>query len=114
MILLKMNITYQYKKCPASTKAHKKIAKYKAKKKVNKMSDYEESLSNECKRRNFDGLVCGHIHKAEITTINGVSYHNCGDWVESCTALVETNAGEFKIIDWGMIERADMKLISNG
>ena len=40
--------------------------------------------------------------------------HNCGDWVESCTALVETNQGNFKIIDWGMIERADMKLISNG
>jgi UDP-2,3-diacylglucosamine pyrophosphatase LpxH len=86
------------------------LAKYlkdKAKKTVNRMSDYEESLSTECKRRNFDGIVCGHIHKAEITKINGIDYHNCGDWVESCTALIETNEGHFKIIDWGAVEKAD-------
>ena len=115
-LLLKINIILNFFRSRFGF-GYWSLAKYlkdKAKKKVNKMSDYEESLSNECKRRDFDGLVCGHIHKAEISTINGVSYHNCGDWVESCTALVETNQGNFKIIDWGMIERADIKLISNG
>ena len=67
------------------------------------MSDYEESLSTECKRRNFDGIVCGHIHKAEITKINGIDYHNCGDWVESHTALVENHDGTFEIINWAEI-----------
>ena len=90
------------------------LAKYlkdATKKTMNKMSDYENSLSDECKRRGFDGIICGHIHKAEITNINGIEYHNCGDWVESITALVETNEGEFKLIDWGLIERQNTKLL---
>jgi UDP-2,3-diacylglucosamine pyrophosphatase LpxH len=60
------------------------------KKAVNKTSNYEESLSKECKIRNLDGIVCGHIHKAQISVINGIDYFNCGDWVESATALIET------------------------
>ena len=47
-----------------------------------------------------DGIICGHIHKAEIRYINNIEYLNCGDWVESCTALVETYDGEFEIISW--------------
>ena len=88
-----------------------KYLKDATKKTMNKMSDYENSLSDECKRRGFDGIICGHIHKAEITNINGIEYHNCGDWVESITALVETNEGEFKLIDWGLIERQNTKLL---
>ena len=85
------------------------------KKAVNKASDYEESLSRECKTRNLDGIVCGHIHKAQISVINGIEYLNCGDWVESATALVETMTGEFKLINWGDIEKAreNIKLLSN-
>ena len=49
-------------------------------------------------------MVCGHIHKAEIRDIDGILYCNDGDWVESLTALVETEAGELKIIDWKAIE----------
>ena len=75
----------------------------------------EESLSRECKTRNLDGIVCGHIHKAQISVINGIDYLNCGDWVESATALVETMKGEFKLINWGDIEEAreNIKLLSN-
>ena len=48
----------------------------------------------------MDGLVCGHIHRAEMTTIDGVLYCNDGDWVESCTALVERHDGELQILRW--------------
>ena len=48
--------------------------------------------------------MCGHIHKAEIRDIDGILYCNDGDWVESLTALVETEAGELRIIDWKAIE----------
>ena len=55
---------------------------------------------NEARRRGFDGVVCGHIHKAEIRMIDGVLYCNDGDWVESLTALVEDHAGRLEIVEW--------------
>ena len=74
--------------------------KHRVKQAVNFVSDYEQAVSYECKRRGFDGVVCGHIHHAEIRDIDGVRYMNCGDWVESCTALVEDERGEFRILDF--------------
>ena len=50
-----------------------------------------------------DGVVCGHIHKAEIRRIDGLIYCNDGDWVESLTALVETTTGELQIVHWPKI-----------
>ena len=76
--------------------------KRRVKKAVNHVSDFEEAVAYQCRRRGFDGVVCGHIHHAEITTYGGVTYMNCGDWVESCTALVEDAAGRFSIIDWSI------------
>ena len=64
------------------------------------MFKFEYNLSNYCKKRGFDGIICGHIHKAEIKDINGVVYMNDGDWVESCTALVEHHDGKWEIITW--------------
>ena len=57
------------------------------------------------KNKGYDGIICGHIHKAEIRDIDKIQYLNCGDWVESCTAIVETFEGEFKIINW--LEKVD-------
>jgi predicted phosphodiesterase len=57
-------------------------------------------LAGYCKKRGFDGVICGHIHHAEIKTIDGVVYMNDGDWVESCTALVEHWNGNWEIITW--------------
>ena len=74
--------------------------KHKVKNAVNFISDYEDTLSNEAKRRGFDGVICGHIHKAEIRQLDGVLYCNDGDWVESCTALVEDWDGKLSIIHW--------------
>ena len=60
-------------------------------------------VADEARRREVDGVVCGHIHHAEIREIDGVLYCNDGDWVESCTALVEHFDGTLELIDW--IER---------
>lgn len=74
--------------------------KQRVKKAVNFVTDFENAVANEAKRRGFHGVVCGHIHKAEIRDIGGVLYCNDGDWVESLTALVETKTGELKLIHW--------------
>ncbi|MBN1378326.1 MAG: UDP-2,3-diacylglucosamine diphosphatase [Gammaproteobacteria bacterium] len=74
--------------------------KHRVKQAVNFIGDYELALADECKKRGLDGVICGHIHHAEIRTIDGVEYHNCGDWVESCTALVETRSGSIELVNW--------------
>jgi UDP-2,3-diacylglucosamine pyrophosphatase LpxH len=74
--------------------------KHKVKNAVSFISDFEQVLAREARRRGFDGVVCGHIHRAEIRDVGGILYCNDGDWVESLTALVETHAGELRIIHW--------------
>jgi UDP-2,3-diacylglucosamine pyrophosphatase LpxH len=74
--------------------------KHRVKKAVSFISDYEQALAMECKRKGYDGVVCGHIHHAEIRQMDGIVYHNCGDWVESCTALIETQAGAIELVHW--------------
>ena len=59
---------------------------------------YPERLAAEARRRDFDGVICGHTHRAEICMIGGVLYCNDGDWVESCTALCETHGGELRLL----------------
>ena len=61
---------------------------------------FEEAVASEVCARGFDGVVCGHIHQAAIKTLCGVVYHNDGDWVESCTALVEDARGHLEILRW--------------
>ena len=74
--------------------------KYRVKKAVSFVSGFEETVSHHCRQRGFDGVICGHIHHAEITDYGDVRYMNCGDWVEACTALVEDDAGVFRVIRW--------------
>ena len=64
---------------------------------------FEQAVATEARRRGFDGLVCGHIHQAQMRTIDGVLYLNAGDWVESCTALVEHFDGRLELLDWAAI-----------
>ena len=73
--------------------------KHKVKKAVKYISNFERAVTHEARRRNVDGLVCGHIHRAELTDIDGVTYMNCGDWVESCTALVEHHDGTLELLE---------------
>lgn len=74
--------------------------KHKVKNAVQFMAKYEETMTNEAKRRDVDGIVCGHIHNAELKDMQGIAYANTGDWVESCTALVEHKDGRLEILHW--------------
>jgi UDP-2,3-diacylglucosamine pyrophosphatase LpxH len=74
--------------------------KHKVKNAVEFIGDYEKALAEEARRRSVDGVICGHIHHAEIRDFDGITYCNDGDWVESCTALVEHENGELQILHW--------------
>jgi len=75
--------------------------KHKVKKAVDFIMSFEQTLAKECKKRNCDGVICGHIHHAEIKVFdNGIVYFNDGDFVESCTALIEHFDGTFELIQW--------------
>jgi UDP-2,3-diacylglucosamine pyrophosphatase LpxH len=74
--------------------------KHKVKNAVEYISRYEETVAAEARKRGVDGVVCGHIHHAEIRMIGDVLYLNDGDWVESCSALVEDARGNMEILRW--------------
>jgi hypothetical protein len=67
---------------------------------VNYIGAFEKTLAGEARRHGADGVICGHIHYATIRDEHGIRYMNCGDWVESCTALAEHEDGRFEIITW--------------
>lgn len=81
-------------------------AKVKVKKAVQFISTFQNILAQEARRSDVDGVICGHIHHAAIEEIGGIRYMNTGDWVESCTALVEDFEGRFEIITWAGIAQA--------
>ena len=72
--------------------------KFKAKSAVKFVTEYEDTLAAMARHHQADGVICGHIHRAEMKEIQGVQYLNCGDWVESCTALIEDFDGKIKLI----------------
>ena len=72
---------------------------------VSYVCSFEDAVAREAQERGFDGVVCGHIHTAEIRQIGAITYYNDGDWVESCTALVEDAAGVMSIVDWTLDAR---------
>ena len=74
--------------------------KRKVKRAVEFASNFEQAVVREARRRGADGVICGHIHTPEIRTIDGIVYCNDGDWVESCSALVEHLDGRFEVIEW--------------
>jgi UDP-2,3-diacylglucosamine pyrophosphatase LpxH len=74
--------------------------KHTVKNAVEYISRFEETVAREAAQRGVDGVVCGHIHHAEIRQIGGVLYLNDGDWVESCSALVEDGRGHLEILRW--------------
>jgi UDP-2,3-diacylglucosamine pyrophosphatase LpxH len=64
------------------------------------ISTYEQLLSGMAREHEVEGIICGHIHYPHLRNIQGIEYFNTGDWVEHCTALVETTKGEIKLIRW--------------
>jgi UDP-2,3-diacylglucosamine pyrophosphatase LpxH len=74
--------------------------KGKTKEAMSYLTDFEDMVTDYCKKKNADGIICGHVHQAAIKNIGDIEYMNDGDWVESCTALVEHYDGQWEIIDW--------------
>jgi len=77
-------------------------AKRKVKSAVSFIYDFETNVVRDVKSRGYDGVICGHIHAATIRQIDGVTYINCGDWVDSCTAIVEHFDGRMELVEWGV------------
>ncbi len=85
--------------------------KLKVKKAVNFISDFEIAVASQAAKHGFQGVVCGHIHHAEIREINGILYCNDGDWVESLTAMVEHMDGRLEILSFDEVNQ--MRLSSH-
>lgn len=71
---------------------------------------FEEAVAYEAQKRGFDGVVCGHIHRATSKFIEGTEYWNCGDWVDSCTAVVEDFDGKLSVVEWVEKDNGDFGL----
>ncbi len=78
--------------------------KVKVKNALQFIENFEVAVADEARRRGVDGVICGHIHHAEMRDIDGVLYVNDGDWVESCTALVEHFDGRLEILHWAQLQ----------
>ena len=101
--LLNINQIINVTKIRLGIKSKWSLSKYikdNVKQSISFITDFEDTLAKHAKSKGYDGIICGHIHKAEIKSIDDIKYLNCGDWVESCTAIVETMKGEFEIINW--------------
>ena len=88
-------------------------AKRKVKTALNFIFDFEESAVRHARERGLDGVICGHIHWATIRDFEGAIYANCGDWVDSCTAIVEHLDGRLELIAWGKRQQAALPAPSN-
>ncbi|MEP3655691.1 MAG: hypothetical protein ABJO36_12415 [Litorimonas sp.] len=75
-----------------------KSLKTRTKRAMNFIQSFEEQVADYCRRKDFDGAICGHIHVAEMREIDGIVYMNDGDWVESCTALAEHHDGRWELL----------------
>lgn len=102
-ILLDLNHILNFIRKRIGIKRYWSLSKYvkdNVKKSVSFITGFEEVLANHARRKGYDGVICGHIHKAEMRYIEEIEYLNCGDWVESCTAIVEHTDGKMEIVDW--------------
>ena len=75
-----------------------KFLKRQTKQALNFINNYEKHLADYCYKKGYDGVICGHIHTPAIKQIGSIEYMNDGDWVESCSALVETLDGNFELV----------------
>ncbi len=87
--------------------------KHRVKNAVQFIDNFEQAMAEEARRRGVQGVICGHIHHAEIRDIDGIAYVNDGDWVESCTAVVEGFDGALSIVRWHDVraQYADVALV---
>jgi UDP-2,3-diacylglucosamine pyrophosphatase LpxH len=81
-----------------------KFLKHRVKSAVVFIDNFEKTITSYAKRKGFDGVICGHLHIANIKMVNDIIYMNDGDWVESCTALVEHHDGRWEMVTWQEIK----------
>jgi UDP-2,3-diacylglucosamine pyrophosphatase LpxH len=72
------------------------------------IADFEHSMAHEARRRGLDGVICGHIHTPAAKLVDGITYINCGDWVDSCTAVIEHYDGRMQLLRWTRREAASV------
>ena len=87
-------------------------AKGKIKTAVSFIFDFEASVIRAARERGVDGVVCGHIHSAVIRQVDGICYSNCGDWVDSCTAIVEDFDGRLSLVNWSQLAATTTAAVS--
>ena len=111
-VALVMNRWYNFirKKMGFSYWSLSAYLKNKAKRAVQHIADFEKAVAKEARKYEVEGVVCGHIHQPEISEINGIIYCNTGDWVESCTALVEHVDGTLEVLRWSDPEKRPERL----
>jgi UDP-2,3-diacylglucosamine pyrophosphatase LpxH len=73
------------------------------------IKQFEQAAARHARQGGYDGVICGHIHRAIIQDIEGTLYCNTGDWVESCSALVENLSGELQLLRWPQIIAAPQR-----
>lgn len=102
-VLLHINNILSYTRKKMGIQRYWSLSKYvkdNIKSSVSFITDFETVLAQHARHKGYHGVICGHIHKAEQRFIDEIEYLNCGDWVESCTAVAEHTDGTFEIIDW--------------
>ncbi len=112
-LLLKANsaVNYVRRKLGFSYWSLANVLKHKVKGAVNFISNFETALAHEARKQNVDGIISGHIHRAEISRIQDIIYCNCGDWVESCTALTERHDGKIELLHWTDDRQESLKIL---
>lgn len=109
--LLWLNRQYNYRRIKKGLPyfSLSQAVKSKVKQAIKYIDDYEEQLSAMAKYRECDGIICGHIHQPAIKEIDGITYLNSGDWVESLTALIEDFNGEWSLVYYSETQKAEKK-----
>ncbi len=79
-------------------KSYSLFMKQNVKRAVNYVNSFEEMMALHTRKRGCDGVVCGHIHTPAVKSLGALDYYNCGDWVESCTALLEYDDGHIELM----------------
>jgi len=104
LLWLNRQVNHQRRKKGLPYYSLSQYIKSKVKTAVAYVDDYERELTKMAKSKGCDGIICGHIHQAEIKTIDGIAYYNSGDWVESLSALAEDFSGNWQLIHYNEID----------
>jgi len=108
-VLVRLNLLISWLRRTLGVPGYWSLAGY-AKRRVKTAVDFvfgfEEAVARHARERGMDGVICGHIHSAPLREMHGVHYVNCGDWVDSCTAIVEHFDGRLELVRWGIARPA--------